>query len=348
MLSIHRKIAISYLSLCVIGLFSICGAPVSAQQVTNGVKFEEKVNYGGSTANVRLSNGTVELVLATEFGPRILRYAFTSAKADQADNIFGSVPDVNVKTELGTWNIRGGHRLWHAPEGKPRSYVPDNNPVKVERDGDTVKLIQTVEPGTGVQKEIWITLDPTGSHAVVLHKLTNKGMFAVEMACWAMSVMNKGGTAILPQEPFQSHDDVLLPARPMVLWPYTNLTDPRWTIGKKYITLRQDPEVKDAQKLGILNRQGWAGYSRNGTLFFKRFGFDEDKKYPDFGCNNETYTDNGFLELETLGSLQTVQPGATITHREDWWLYKGVDMGNGEAGIAAALQPIISETAKVK
>lgn len=329
---------------CVILL--ACTRPCAMAQPAHTVKVEEKFEYNGLNTNVRLSNGTVELVLATEYGPRVMRYAL--AGSNEKDNIFGTLPDVNVKTELGQWNIRGGHRLWHAPEGMPRSYVPDNAPVQVVRDGDTVKLVQAVETATNIQKEIWITLDAADSHVTVIHKLTNRGVFPIDIACWAMSVMNKGGVAILPQEPYQSHDDALLPARPMVLWSYTNLTDPRWMFGQKYLTLRQDPDIKDPQKVGILNRQGWAAYCRNSVLFLKRFGFDKDRTYPDYNCNNETYTDANFLELETLGAMEKVEPGATISHREDWWLYKGVDLGNGEAGIAAALQPILTETAKPK
>jgi hypothetical protein len=315
-------------------------------QAASGVKVEEKVAYNGLNTNIRISNGTVEMMIATEYGPRIMRFA--PAGSEDSDNLFGTLDAVNVKTDQGQWNIRGGHRLWHAPEGMPRSYVPDNAPIQVVRDGDTVKLIQAVENATNIQKEIWVTLDAAGSHVTVLHKLTNKGLFPIEMACWAMSVMNKGGIAIMPQEPYQSHDDALQPTRPMVLWSYTNLTDPRWMFGQKYVTLRQDPDVKEAQKIGILNRQGWAAYFRKSMLFLKRFGYDNDKRYPDYNCNNEAYTDANFLELETLGPLEKVEPGASITHREDWWLYKGVDIGNGEAGIAAALQPILSDTAKQK
>ena len=311
-------------------------------QNTSGVKIEENASFGGVTTNIRISNADIDLILATEYGPRIVRFAPAGSDADA--NLFGVVPDVNVKSDLGQWNIRGGHRLWHAPEGKPRSYVPDNDPVTVVREGDTVKLVQPIEKATGIQKEIWVTLDPMGPHAVILHKLTNKGLFPIEIACWAMSVMNKNGLAIVPQEPYQSHDDALSPVRPMVLWPYTNLQDPRWTIGRKYVTLRQDPNIAESQKLGVMNRQGWAAYFLNGSLFLKRFAFNADKTYPDYGCNNEIYTDGGFLELETLGPLEKVQPGESITHREDWWLYKKQTPGNGEAGLAAMLHPLLEKS----
>ena len=75
----------------------------------------EKVNYLGQPDCYRLSNGTVELVVTTNVGPRILRYAFAGG-----ENILGEVPESTVQTELGEWRPLGGHRLWTAPEASPR------------------------------------------------------------------------------------------------------------------------------------------------------------------------------------------------------------------------------------
>lgn len=317
-------------------------------QAQNGVKIEEKIAYNGALNSIRVSNGTVELLLATDYGPRIMRYAYVGS--GDAGNVFATLPTdkPNLKTEYGDWYLRGGHRLWHAPEAAPRTYETDNDPIQYAIEGTTVKLIQPVEKHTGILKEIWVTLDPTGSHVTVVHRLTNKGAFAIEMAVWAMTALNQGGRSIIPQEPYASHDDRLAPVRPLVLWGYTDLTDPRWMIGKSFITLRQDPARKESQKIGVFNTQGWAAYALGKWLFLKRYADPLDKPYPDFGSNTETYTDGAFLELETLGPLEKVEPGQSITHTEHWWLYKNVEIGNGEAGIAAALQPILTETARSK
>lgn len=320
--------------------------PMGMARAQDTVKIEQHVPYLDSPNNIRMSNGTVELILATDYGPRIMRYAPAGSGNDA--NLFGTIPGVTLTTTLGDWRIRGGHRLWHAPEDKPGSYVPDNSPITAQIEGNTVKLIQPIEQPTGIQKEIWVTLDPTGSHVTVEHRLTNNSQSAVDMACWAMSAMNKGGVAIFPQEPYQSHDVALLPARPVVLWYYTDMADPRWKFGKNFITLRQDPKKKEAQKIGILNKQGWAAYARNGSLFLKRFTFEDGKTYPDYDCNNETFTNDVFLELETLGPMQHVEPGQTITYTENWWLFRNVNLGSGEAGIAAAMQPILAETSGSK
>ncbi len=312
----------------------------------DGVKIEQKVAYLGSPNNIKLSNGNVELLIATDYGPRIMRYAIADSKDD--DNVFATMPPdkPTLHTEYGDWFIRGGHRLWHSPEAVPRTYEIDNDPIQAVIEGNTIKLIQPLEKHTQILKEIWVTLDPTGSRVTLMHRLTNKGSFAVEMSGWAMSAMNKGGKAILPQEPFVSHDKVKLPARPVVLWPYTNMKDPRWMFGTNFITLQQDVNNNDSQKLGVFDTLGWAGYSHSGALFLKRYSVDKSKAYPDYNSNTEIYTDGGFLELETLSPLQQVAPGETLTHTERWWLFNKVDLGSGETGIAAALQPILSQTEK--
>jgi len=44
--------------------------------------------------------------------------------------------------------------------------------------------------------------------------------------------------------------------------------------------------------------------------------------YPDHGCNFELYSDPDFLELETLGPLIELSPGQTVTHEEEWSLWR--------------------------
>ena len=190
-----------------------------------------------------------------------------------------------------------------------------------------------------------VTLDKAGSGVTVHHKITNQGLWAIDAAPWALSVMSGGGRVIIPQEPYRSHDDYLLPARPMVLWHYTDLSDPRFTLGKKYVQLRTDAKLAEPQKLGVADKQGWAVYakmkSREGrgasktvhhtaercdeVVFIKRFGFVDGAAYPDGGCNCETYTAATFIELESLGPMVRLEPGGLAEHVERWSLFEGVD-----------------------
>ena len=138
------------------------------------------------------------------------------------------------------------------------------------------------------------------------HRLDNASLWRVDIAPWALTIMNCGGAVILPQEPYKSHDEALLPVRSITLWAYTDLSDPRWQLGSKYLRLRTDAARTASQKIGIANHQGWAGYLRNGTLFVKRVDWKDGATYPDGGVNIETYTAGNFIELETLGPLVSV------------------------------------------
>ncbi len=301
----------------------------------------EQISYAGWPHCVRLSNAHVELVATTDVGPRIMRLGFVGGQ-----NLFKEWPDQAGKTGGDEWRIYGGHRLWHAPEAKPRSYATDNAPVAWDWDGRRLKLSQPVESITGLQKELEIVVHPDTAAVTVLHRLINHNLWDVQAAPWAMSVCLGPGRAIVPQEPFIAHADKVLPARTMTLWGYTDMHDPRFRWGTKYVELRSDPAVLTSQKVGFLNTPGWAAFVKGGDVFLKRFAFDPKATYADFGCNTEIYTNGDMLELETLGPSGTLSPGASVEHVEQWHLFRA-NVGEGDSGIDQALLPLVLQTKAV-
>ncbi len=302
----------------------------------------KKMAFLGQPNCYQLSNGTVEAVVTTDIGPRIIRYGFAGG-----ENVLGECPEAKVETKLGTWRPWGGHRLWTAPESNPRSYVPDNTPIQFETSGtNSIRLVQPVEPETHVEKEMMVTLDETGTRLKIEHKITNRGLWGVDLAPWALTIMNGtgGGTVILPQEPYRTHDEALMPARAMVLWHYTDLSDRRWTLGPKFVRLNVDKALTEPQKVGIANKQGWAGYVHKKTLFVKRFGYEDETVYPDDGCNCEAYTAGSFVEVETLGPMHHLEPEEWATHTEHWHLFKDVKVGETDDAAEAVLRPLVEET----
>jgi hypothetical protein len=303
---------------------------------------QDKVNYGGWPNCIRLTNGQVELIITTDVGPRVIRFGFVGGQ-----NLFKEYKEQLGKTGGDQWRIFGGHRLWHAPEASPRTYAPDNEPVKHTWDGNTLKLIQPVEPSTGIAKEIDISLDASSNHVTVAHRLINKNQWEIELAPWCLTVMAPGGRAIFPQEPYRPHPEYLLPSRPMVMWGYTDMKDPRWIWGTKYVQLKQDPNATTKQKIGFGNTLGWAAYALNGELFLKRYGYDPKATYTDFGCNTESYTDRDMLEVETLGPLTKLAPGGKAEHVEHWFLYR-VQVDESEASIDQHVGPLVRQTDRYK
>ena len=211
------------------------------------------------------------------------------------------------------WHIQGGHRLWSAPEATPRSYSLDDKPVKVEVQQEAIKIYGNPEIQNSVQKEILIK--KSGEDSIeITHKIKNIGRWKIEFACWALTVVKKGGFAILP---IKRGMEGLLPDRNIVLWPYTLFSDKRIIIDKDIIFLKQDENISAPCKIGVSANPAWTGYWVDGMLFVKKF-FKQKGVYPDNGCSVEVYTNADMLELETLSVLQQLEPGETAEHNEVW------------------------------
>jgi len=66
---------------------------------------------------IQIGNDTVSLWIAKSFGPRVI--AFT---LDGGRNLFAELPDARLECPgAGYYSLRGGHRLWSAPENPPRT-----------------------------------------------------------------------------------------------------------------------------------------------------------------------------------------------------------------------------------
>jgi len=305
--------------------------------MNSNTKFEI-VEYQGWSNCVRLSNEQVDVIITTQVGPRVIRFGFVNQP-----NEFKEYSETLGKTGDEEWNIYGGHRLWHAPENNPRTYSPDNSSVEFHEIENGAHFIQSVEETTGIQKEIEIRLSPDSAKVEVLHRLINRNLWNIELAPWALSVMNVGGTAIIPLPPRGTHPENLLPTSSLILWPFTDMSDPRWNWGQKYILLHQDESRSTPQKVGVHVRDGWSAYANNNHLFVKTFEYAEGATYPDRDSVVETFTNEGMLELETLGPTVSLAPYATVEHKETWHLFDGVSTPANDADVKANVLPLVQK-----
>jgi hypothetical protein len=277
--------------------------------------------WGGWDECMVITNGTVRLVVTLEVGPRIMSYGF-----EGGPNLLYVKADDAGLTGGDAWRFYGGHRFWHAPEQFPRTYYPDNHPVEVETAQGMITEIRfraPVEDENGVQKTVGIALDETGTGVTVSHTLTNVGRWPVELAPWALTVMAPGGRAILPLPPRAPHPEALLPVNTLAMWAYTDLSDPRWTLGERFFLLQQESGDVRPQKIGASLPEGWLACALNDQLFVKRFPFMPGP-YPDMGSSAALFTDARILELESMGHMQSVAPGASVTLTERWMLFDDV------------------------
>lgn len=334
----------------ILAMSIICAGQASPALAQKGKVNLENLAYGGWKNNVCLKNGVVEVIATLDVGPRIICYRFKDGK-----NVFKEYADQMGKSGEKEWMIRGGHRLWANPENPKTTYALDNSPVKFRgpvpaADGASVILTPPAEKESGLQKEIELKLADKGTRVTVIHRIKNTGDKETELACWALTVMAPGGVEIIPLPPKKLHPGAaknakspadFAPNQNLALWPFFDFKDPRWAFGSKYITLTQDAK-RGATKLGLAQRNGWAGYLNNHTLFVKRFPFQEGKPYPDTGVNFETFTNEDMLEVETLSPLIKLAPGATAEHVETWELFADVKDAKDEAAIDKHILPLLT------
>lgn len=279
----------------------------------------EKIAYHGWTNCYRLTNGEVDVVVTADVGPRVMRYGFI-----EGQNLFYECTPQLGNTGEPWWMIRGGHRFWIAPETVPETYALDNAPVEVSIVSDaSVSLRAAVEAETNLQKEMVVTLAADGG-VQVIHRLTNRGSHTVEWAPWPATLLAPGGMAFaaFPERPVNGK--ALLPTHPLVMWTYTDLSDPRWKFTKRYLILQQDPGADAQQKAGLFNEETFAAYLLNGELFVKRASAQRGLPYTDFHSSFQIFTNRDFMELETLGPLTKLGPEESVSHTEHWSLRRGV------------------------
>lgn len=303
----------------------------------------EKIAYGGWENCYYLSDGSYELIVTGDVGPRIISFSRKGGK-----NVLYQNPEQMGQTGGEEWMSYGGHRLWHAPETKPRTYQADNSPVEHFELDNTHYFVPPVEEATGLQKQIAISFE--NELVVVDHSFTNNGLWAIELAPWALTVMRAGGVALMPLPPHVSHEQQLLPSHALTLWGYTSMSDARLRFGDQYVWMRQDVNASKPCKVGLqvnpeyLWTVGWLAYVVDDAMFVKSFqpvsGF---YNYPDLGTHLELFTNEKMLELETLGALRQIMPDETISHREYWSLHEGLRLPNDDAGVAQELLPIVRE-----
>lgn len=264
-----------------------------------------------------LSNGHIRVEYLLNAGPRIIGLYYGNLH----ENLFAVLPGVGWRTSFGWFSIYGGHRLWHAPEAEDRTSIPDDRPPAVEEIGGGVKISQAVEAPTGIAKALSIRLNPDDPVAMVDHYLTNKGVWPVTLAPWAITQLRLGGTAVIPQVTQPLDPAGLRPNRSLVLWPYTSWNDERMLLHDDLILIDAKPLLPPI-KVGCANPHRWLAYIYKDLMFVKRFEYSPDRPYPDFGCNSECYCNDQYIEIESLGTLTELEPDQTLKYTETWEIHQ--------------------------
>lgn len=292
-------------------------------------------NYEGWDSVV-LTSGQAEIVIPKGIGPRVMYCGFKGGA-----NLFHNVKEDLGKSGEPDWHVRGGHRLWHAPELMPRTYDPDNFPIVVEKSacGKAVIFTPSQPDPAGMLKSIRI--EPIGGESFkLIHRIENHGQWPVRMAPWAITVMERGGYATLPTPPKGVHPIDLLPTYKIIPWAYTDLSLPQWEFKRDYIGV-DSAKTFEPQKIGLSDYAGWIAYWQPGGTFVKAASVVPGGDYPDFGSSAEIFSNEAIIELETLAPFSDVQPGEAREHVEYWGVLKDLPKPQDEAAFNGAYRKAI-------
>jgi hypothetical protein len=283
-----------------------------------------------------LSTKDAELVFPTEVGPRVI-----SCSLAGKGNLFATLPEHLGGKGEADFKVRGGHRLLIAPESPERTYRPDNDPVEVKILGENgLVLTQKADSVTGIEKSLGVeALNATSFR--VTHTVANRGAWPATLAPWALSVLRHDGYTALPFSAKKPHTaETLLPSAALVMWPYTDLSLPQWKIFKSFVGVDVSL-AKGSQKIGITNFPGWIAHWTPEGTFVKFFRTHPGAVHPDMGCRAEIYTCDWMTEMESLGLLEALEPGAAMEHVEYWGLFQNLPRPDSEAVFTEKFRPVI-------
>ncbi len=272
--------------------------------------------YAGHEA-LAIDAGAVRLVATTSVGPRVL-----ALLVPDGANAFVEVPGMTLPCPGSEpIHLRGGHRLWAAPEDPRVTYRPDDDPVGVEEIAGGVRLVTRPDPVAGTSRAMSIVV--TGPERFTFeYGVVNTADHPQRLAAWAITMMAPHGRAWLPTLTGPFDPGGFQAQRNIVLWPYARHDDARFVLHDHAIELRADVLADRAHlgrfKVGTSLRRGWVAHWREGVLLVKRAGHDESREYADMGASGQLYSQDEFTELETLGPLTDLAPGDAAEHHEDW------------------------------
>lgn len=278
----------------------------------------KQVRFEGWPNCYQLSNGTVEVVIVPQIG-RIMRYGYVGDK-----NMIWVNPAMKGKLAdpaqaAKEWPNFGGDKLWPAPQSRwdwPPDATLDSAPQTVEiLPNQHLKMTGQASAISGLRFTREIALDETGTGVTLTNTMTNTIDKAIHWGVWEITQvddpdvvrlpLNRGGKFAAGYYTFKDSDP----------------PSGRLTLVGDEAHLKRDKEK--SVKIGVDSPQGWIRSEKGGRIFEVSAAYETGKKYPDDGCGQEVYTNPDplkYIEMELLGPMQTLAPGASCSFTTHWRL----------------------------
>jgi glyoxylase-like metal-dependent hydrolase (beta-lactamase superfamily II) len=276
-----------------------------------------RTNYHGWPDSLLLSNEEAEVAIVPAVG-RVMQFGFVGQPGVFWENraLDGKAPESDMKQ----WINFGGDKTWPAPEADWARYTGhgwcpppafDGMPADSKVENGDIVLTTPVDRYYGISAQRRIHLDPARPVLSITTTYTRRAGEPSRVGVWVITQLKDPAAIFLPrvgQDPLTNEVVSLSPTLP-----------PDLTADKDLVCLTRDPKspYKLGSQAGVLV---WVGAQTAVRIDAPRVIGAE---YPDHGSSVEVYTNQDplqYVELETLGPLQTLKRGDSITRTNTYTL----------------------------
>jgi hypothetical protein len=324
---------------------AVTGGATSASAV--GVT-TERVTYKGWDNALRMTNGTVEVVVVPQIGGRVMRYGFVGR-----ENLLWENPTQAGKPiPFGEWTNAGGDKTWLWPQDDWGKLLPQAWPPPVAADqaphtatvvgGDTVRLTSGRIFPWGVRIVRDLRLSPVGTHVFSTTRLVRElpGQ-SPECAAWTITQVAAASTVYAR----------LLPSASQLTNHINSMSDkPFHAITRTGNVLRVERDPSHSAKIGT--EADLLATVQNNTLFIVRFSspavdnaFATYQKGERAQIYNQPDDANAlkmgitpYIELEMTSPRRVLKQGESITLTQVWQLQELVPGERTTEAIADLLE----------
>ncbi len=288
---------------------------------------------------VRFATDKMEAIIVTAFGPRLASFR----RPDGQNFLFWSDdPELSYEVDnKETWFLRGGHRVWTTASGADENestYVPDNQPCTISFDQDTLTVAGAHDLQTRTTRGMTLrAMDDDTLH--VDNWLRNDGVQLYACGIWALSVTKPCANSyyLVPLGDGSSWDTVAIHL--FRTWGEGHgpgvFVDEQFTVEDD--VFRLTPQGRENKRM-IDTPSGCIAMvspERQASLIIHTEPEINGHYPPKANIAAYVAPDNLFVEMETMGALHTVKPGATTHHYQSWKLVDHCQLETGAAVLEA-------------
>ena len=280
----------------------------------------ECINYRGWQDSYRLTAGAYSLVVVPEIGGRIMEYSL-----DGRNVIWENPLEFSQTYPIGSeWRNYGGYKTWVSPQdlwGWPPDFMLDSGKANIEvlqspKGLPVLKIIGAPSLKSGVFFTKEITLMESGEVVIKqrMHSISSK---VLAYGIWDVTQVRTPCFAAFPLNPNTKFPDGLN----YLMSECRNSAQYEFKDGFCIVTYMGERGDIASDSPGP-----WLIWFKDDLAYVKFFGpTEKDAEYPDSGCTCEVFTSDrklGYVEVEILGPVVELQPGAETELIGRWRIFK--------------------------